>query len=103
MRQRDRVFDLAAQVAVAPGARTAELGAGEWLGPRHTAVLDACRVSARPVAELAAEAGLTVGTVRALLDDLVTCGCAVVHPPAPPADQVGARVLGEVIDALRAA
>ncbi|GAA2066735.1 hypothetical protein GCM10009801_13470 [Streptomyces albiaxialis] len=95
-------LDLAALVSVMSGTEGLEPGAGPWVGPRHTTLLDACRGAPLPLAELAVITGLSVTAVRALIGDLLRRGCVTVDPPGPPTGRDGACALSEVVDALRA-
>ncbi|NGO74578.1 DUF742 domain-containing protein [Streptomyces sp. YC504] len=56
----------------------------------------------RTVADLASDAGLPLGVVRVLLDDLLTSGLIGVGPQVQPAGLPDPHLLRRVIDGLRA-
>ncbi|MCQ4079857.1 DUF742 domain-containing protein [Streptomyces sp. RB6PN25] len=91
------VFDLMAVVqAVEPDEHAT------MLSPEQNAILQLCAQRARPVADIASDAGLPLGVVRVLLSDLLAAGLIQVSRPVPPARLPDARLLKKVIDGLRA-
>ncbi|MFK0170627.1 DUF742 domain-containing protein [Streptomyces sp. NPDC090306] len=89
-----------------PGAAGSGTGTdfapGAALGPEHRAIVELCRAEVQSVAELAAGTDLPVGVVRVLVGDLLESGTVTVRSPVPPTRLPDGRILGEVIDGLRA-
>ncbi|MEV0972735.1 DUF742 domain-containing protein [Microtetraspora glauca] len=71
------------------------------LGREHLRLLDLVR-RARPLADVASDAGLPLGVVRVLVGDLLDHGLILVRPPAPEASRPMESILLEVINGLRA-
>ncbi|MBB2908887.1 hypothetical protein FHS43_000133 [Streptosporangium becharense] len=90
-------FDLLA-MAVATGT---PISAGTHLGSQHRRLLNLVR-RARPIAEIASDAGLPVGVIRVLLGDLLDHGLILVRSPIPAASAPPENLLRELISGLRA-
>ncbi|WP_433351244.1 DUF742 domain-containing protein [Microtetraspora malaysiensis] len=70
------------------------------LGHQHLRMLELVR-RARPLADVASEAGLPLSVVRVLIGDLLDHGLVLVRPPAPESSPMESILL-EVINGLRA-
>ncbi|WP_436758793.1 DUF742 domain-containing protein [Streptosporangium sp. V21-05] len=90
-------FDLLA-MAVATGVPA---GPGANLGSEHRRLLNLVR-RARPIVEIASDAGLPVGVIKVLLGDLLDQGLILVRPPLPAASMPPESLLKELISGLRA-
>ncbi|MEU4408176.1 DUF742 domain-containing protein [Streptosporangium sp. NPDC023963] len=90
-------FDLLA-MAVATGA---PVGPGANLGSEHRRLLNLVR-RARPIVEIASDAGLPVGVIKVLLGDLLDQGLIQVRSPLPAASMPAESLLKELISGLRA-
>jgi hypothetical protein len=92
-------FDLMAVITAEPDP---PIEPERTLSPEQRAILNVCRQSPRPVADIASDSGLPLGVVRVLLSDLLAAALIRVRGPVPPAQLPDARILREVIDGLRA-
>ncbi|MGJ6968554.1 DUF742 domain-containing protein [Streptosporangium sp. G11] len=90
-------FDMLA-MAVATGT---PIASGANLGSEHRRLLNLVR-RARPIVEIASDAGLPVGVIRVLLGDLLDQGLILVRSPLPAASMPPENLLRELISGLRA-
>jgi hypothetical protein len=90
-------FDLLS-MAVATGSM---ISANSQLGSEHRRLLKLVR-RARPVVEIASDAGLPIGVIKVLLGDLLDQGLILVRSPLPAASVPAESLLKEVIRGLRA-
>lgn len=90
-------FDLLA-MAVATGVPVAP---GAHLGSEHRRLLNLVR-RARPIVEIASDAGLPIGVIKVLLGDLLDQGLILVRSPLPAASMPPESLLKELISGLRA-
>jgi hypothetical protein len=90
-------FDLLS-VAVATGA---PVSPGAYLGSEHRRLLNLVS-RARPIVEIASDAGLPVGVIKVLLGDLLDQGLILVRSPIPAASVPPESLLRELISGLRA-
>lgn len=72
------------------------------IGQAHRDLFTLCCARPRSVAELAVDADLPVGAVRALLDDLLARGHIRTSEPVQLTGRPGESLLREVVDGLRA-
>ncbi|MFI6506021.1 DUF742 domain-containing protein [Streptosporangium sp. NPDC050855] len=85
-------------MAVATGA---PIPAAANLGLQHRRLLGLVR-RARPIVEIASDAGLPIGVVKVLLGDLLDQGLILVRSPIPAASVPADSLLKELISGLRA-
>ncbi|MFC4058504.1 DUF742 domain-containing protein [Planomonospora corallina] len=71
------------------------------LGSEHRRLLGLVS-KARPIVEVASEAGLPLGVVKVLLGDLLDHGLILVRQPIPAATSPAQSLLLEVINGIRA-
>jgi Protein of unknown function (DUF742) len=90
-------FDLLS-MAVATGSA---ISSNSQLGSEHRRLLRLVR-RARPVVEIASDAGLPLGVIKVLLGDLLDQGLILVRSPIPTAGVPPESLLREVIRGLRA-
>ncbi|MCQ4079448.1 DUF742 domain-containing protein [Streptomyces sp. RB6PN25] len=93
---REHEFDLMATVAPVSGVHPPTA-----LDHARSSLLESVGRRPRPVAELAADAGLPVGALRVLLGDLLDAGLVTIESSASTARGPDAALLREVIDGLR--
>ncbi|MEU4832400.1 DUF742 domain-containing protein [Streptosporangium sp. NPDC023615] len=75
--------------------------AGAGLGLQHRRLLGLVG-RARPIVEIAADAGLPIGVVKVLLGDMLDQGLILVRSPAPASSAPTDSLLRELISGLRA-
>ncbi len=92
---RQHAFDLMSTVA--PVSAQPPTG----LDHARAALLELLGDTARPLAELAADADLPVGALRVLLGDLLDAELITIAPARPAMEQPDPELLQEVIDRLR--
>lgn len=92
----EATYDVLAQVSAVP-----DVEPDTALDHARRALLDRVRRGPRPVAELAADADLPLGTVRVLLGDLVRDGLVRITEPDTHRGRPDVRVLESVIQGLR--
>ncbi|MDL2076034.1 DUF742 domain-containing protein [Streptomyces sp. GXMU-J15] len=74
----------------------------DGLNPEKRRVVEVCRPGALSLAEVAGHLSLPVAVTKVLVADLMDSGHIVTRAPIPAARPADARILQEVLDALRA-